>query len=62
MSHSPHVPEHKVAELGKNVWEDLEKIVEERLKAEKPIEQPVAGEGQSGKGSAGVTVPNDVYA
>jgi hypothetical protein len=56
-----HVPEHKVHELGKTVWEDLETIVEERLKAEKPQEQAQSATQRNGSVEP-VVVPDDVYA
>jgi hypothetical protein len=58
-----HVPEHKVDELGKTVWEDLETVVEERLKAEKPQGQAQSETSGNGKASVEpVVVPDDVYA
>jgi hypothetical protein len=56
-----HVPEHKVDELGKTVWEDLETVVEERLKAEKPQEQAQSATQKNGAVEP-VVVPDDVYA
>jgi hypothetical protein len=69
-SRSPHVPEHKVDQLGKTVWEELETIVEERLMANKPEEQTQSttsgkesGNGAgSGNGDEPMVVPDDVYA
>ncbi|KAH8084036.1 hypothetical protein HD553DRAFT_296451 [Filobasidium floriforme] len=62
-SYASHVPEHKVDELGKTVWEDLETVVEERLKAEKPQGQTQSTTSGNGKASVEpVVVPDDVYA
>lgn len=62
--HSAPIIDSRVDKYGRKVWEDLEKVVEERLKAE-ALKQPEAraGEGAAtGKGETKIEVPDDVYA
>jgi hypothetical protein len=51
----PPVPELKMDQLGQAVWDDLQAVVEERLKAEPK-------ETSTGKAGVEVVVPDDVYA
>jgi hypothetical protein len=57
----PTVPELKMDQLGQGIWDDLQTVVEERIKSELSTEK-VESDGKGRGGGERVVVPDDVYA